>query len=120
MVLDSRVGALDRTLGFLFGLGRGLIIVVIAYMFFDWLVPDRSKPDWVAACQIEGRAQQHRRLAEGRVAGRPGKHHFEEAEAPAAGGHRYIRTLRRPIEHGETRQAWRADDHDRTCRPPRS
>ena len=47
MVLDSRVGALDRTLGFLFGLGRGLIIVVIAYMFFDWLVPDRSKPDWV-------------------------------------------------------------------------
>jgi len=47
MVLDSRIGALDRTLGFLFGLGRGLIIVVVAYMFFDWLVPDRSKPEWV-------------------------------------------------------------------------
>jgi membrane protein required for colicin V production len=47
MVLDSRVGALDRTLGFLFGLGRGLIIVVVAYMFFDWLVPDHSKPNWV-------------------------------------------------------------------------
>jgi len=47
MVLDSRIGALDRTLGFLFGLGRGLIIVVVAYLFFDWLVPDRSKPEWV-------------------------------------------------------------------------
>jgi membrane protein required for colicin V production len=47
MVLDSRVGALDRTLGFLFGLGRGLIIVVIAFQFFTWLVPDRSQPDWV-------------------------------------------------------------------------
>ena len=47
MVLDSRVGALDRTLGFLFGLGRGLIIVVVAFMFFDWLVPDRSQPEWV-------------------------------------------------------------------------
>src|SRR5712692_6034252 len=47
MVLDSRVGALDRTLGFLFGLGRGLIIVVVAYLFFDWLVPDRSQPEWV-------------------------------------------------------------------------
>jgi len=46
-VLDSRVGALDRTLGFLFGLARGLIIVVVAYIFFDWLVPDRSKPEWV-------------------------------------------------------------------------
>jgi len=48
MVLDSRVGALDRTLGFLFGLGRGLIIVVIAFAFFDWLVPTKSQPSWVA------------------------------------------------------------------------
>jgi len=47
MVLDSKVGALDRTLGFLFGLGRGLIIVVVAFLFFAWLVPDRSQPDWV-------------------------------------------------------------------------
>ena len=47
MVLDSRVGALVRTLGFLFGLARGLIIVVIAFQFFIWLVPDRSQPQWV-------------------------------------------------------------------------
>ncbi|HEY1363876.1 MAG TPA: CvpA family protein [Xanthobacteraceae bacterium] len=47
MVLDSRVGALDRSLGFLFGLGRGLIIVVVAFLFFAWLVPDRSQPEWV-------------------------------------------------------------------------
>jgi membrane protein required for colicin V production len=47
MVLDSRVGALDRTLGFLFGLARGLVIVVVAFIFFTWLVPDRSQPDWV-------------------------------------------------------------------------
>src|ERR1700683_1064364 len=48
MVLDSRVGALDRTLGFLFGLGRGLIIVVVAFAFFDWLVPAKTQPAWVA------------------------------------------------------------------------
>jgi membrane protein required for colicin V production len=47
MILDSRIGALDRTLGFLFGLGRGLIIVVVAYLFFDWLVPQKSQPKWV-------------------------------------------------------------------------
>jgi membrane protein required for colicin V production len=47
MVLDSRVGALDRTLGFLFGLGRGLIIVVVAFLFFAWLVPARTQPSWV-------------------------------------------------------------------------
>jgi membrane protein required for colicin V production len=47
VILDSRVGALDRTLGFLFGLGRGLIIVVVAFLFFTWLVPERSQPDWI-------------------------------------------------------------------------
>jgi membrane protein required for colicin V production len=47
MVLDSRIGALDRTMGFLFGLARGLVIVVVAFLFFAWLVPDRSQPEWV-------------------------------------------------------------------------
>jgi membrane protein required for colicin V production len=51
MVLDSRIGALDRTLGFLFGLARGLIIVVVAFLFFAWLVPDRSQPDWVRSAK---------------------------------------------------------------------
>ena len=48
MILDSRVGALDRTLGFLFGLARGLIIVVVAFLFFAWLVPTKTQPAWVA------------------------------------------------------------------------
>src|SRR5438094_6081568 len=47
MVLDSRIGALDRTLGFLFGLGRGLIIVVVAFLFFAWLVPGPKQPDGI-------------------------------------------------------------------------
>jgi membrane protein required for colicin V production len=47
LVLDSRVGALDRSLGFLFGLARGLIIMVVAFLFFSWLVPAKSQPDWV-------------------------------------------------------------------------
>jgi membrane protein required for colicin V production len=51
MVLDSRIGALDRSLGFVFGLGRGLIIVVVAFLFFAWLVPDRSQPDWVRSAK---------------------------------------------------------------------
>jgi membrane protein required for colicin V production len=51
MVLDSRIGALDRTLGFLFGLARGLMIVVVAFLFFSWLVPDRSQPDWVKSAK---------------------------------------------------------------------
>ena len=47
LVLDSRIGALDRTLGFLFGLARGLIIMVVAFLFFTWLVPAKTEPEWV-------------------------------------------------------------------------
>jgi membrane protein required for colicin V production len=46
-VLDSRIGALDRSLGFVFGLARGLVLVVIAYLFFTWLVPEDSQPQWI-------------------------------------------------------------------------
>lgn len=51
MILDSRIGALDRTLGFLFGLARGLLIVVVAFLFFSWLVPDKQRPDWVTSAK---------------------------------------------------------------------
>lgn len=46
-ILDSKIGAIDRTLGFMFGVGRGLVIVVIAFLFFTWLVPEASQPGWV-------------------------------------------------------------------------
>lgn len=47
LVLDSKIGALDRSLGFIFGAARGFLLCVIAFMFFQWLVqgkePDMSK-----------------------------------------------------------------------------
>jgi membrane protein required for colicin V production len=46
-VLDSRVGAVDRTFGFVFGLVRGLILVVIAYELMAAIVPKESLPRWV-------------------------------------------------------------------------
>lgn len=46
LVLDSRIGALDRSLGFLFGAARGVLICVIGYQFFAWLVPEKMQPEW--------------------------------------------------------------------------
>ena len=46
-IVDSRVGALDRTLGFVFGAVRGALLVVVGLLFYNWLVPD-SQPRWVA------------------------------------------------------------------------
>jgi membrane protein required for colicin V production len=45
--LNSRIGMVDRTFGFLFGLFRGLLVVTVAFVFFAWLIPDRSQPEWV-------------------------------------------------------------------------
>lgn len=42
LVLDSRVGALDRSLGFLFGAARGFLLCVIAFLFFQWLVQGKE------------------------------------------------------------------------------
>jgi membrane protein required for colicin V production len=44
-VIDSRVGAFDRFLGFVFGAVRGVLLLVIALLFFNWLVP--QPPGWV-------------------------------------------------------------------------
>src|SRR3954453_3934192 len=46
-VVDSPAGAFDRLLGFVYGLARGLVLVVIASLFYAWLIPpDRQEP-WV-------------------------------------------------------------------------
>jgi membrane protein required for colicin V production len=36
MILDSRIGALDRTLGFIFGAARGFLIAVVGFGFFQF------------------------------------------------------------------------------------
>lgn len=46
-VVDSRIGAFDRTLGFFYGLGRGLVFVAVAYLFYGWLLPVDRQEDWV-------------------------------------------------------------------------
>jgi membrane protein required for colicin V production len=46
-ILDSRIGALDRTMGFLFGLARGLLIVVVMFAFYDWFQP-KAQPEWIS------------------------------------------------------------------------
>ena len=45
-IIDSRVGALDRTLGFLYGAARGILVVAVGLLFFNWLAGD-NQPGWV-------------------------------------------------------------------------
>ena len=43
-VVDSRIGPLDRTLGFIFGVARGVLIAVVAVIFLIWLIPGGQQP----------------------------------------------------------------------------
>ena len=53
MVVDSRVGPLDRTLGFVFGAARGVLICIVAAVFANFLLGGDARtgskmPDMVA------------------------------------------------------------------------
>lgn len=42
-ILDSRIGMVDRVLGFIFGVARGFILIVIPYMFYEAFFPDTNQ-----------------------------------------------------------------------------
>ncbi len=48
LILDSRIGALDRTLGLVFGAARGFLICVIGWAFLGWLLQGKE-PEWAAS-----------------------------------------------------------------------
>lgn len=49
-VVDSRVGPIDRTLGFVFGVLRGVLIAIVVTIFGLWLLPN-NLPDWASNAQ---------------------------------------------------------------------
>ncbi|MCW5698833.1 MAG: CvpA family protein [Rhodospirillales bacterium] len=46
-VKDSQLNALDRSLGFAFGALRGLVLVSLAYLGAEWLMPHDEQPAWL-------------------------------------------------------------------------
>jgi len=48
LVQGSAMNAVDRSLGFVFGLVRGGVLVVLVWLLFSWLIPTDSRPVWVA------------------------------------------------------------------------
>src|SRR5690242_8987551 len=45
-VQNSSVGPLDRSLGAVFGVIRGLILIAMASILFTLIVPVKKQPDW--------------------------------------------------------------------------
>jgi membrane protein required for colicin V production len=49
-VVDSRIGPIDRSLGFVFGVLRGVLIAIVITIFGTWLLPN-NLPSWAAESQ---------------------------------------------------------------------
>lgn len=45
------LGPINRSLGLLFGLFRGLLIATVAYLALSWTVPERDHPTWITAAK---------------------------------------------------------------------
>lgn len=46
-VQRSEIGILDRSLGFLFGLFRGVVVFALAYLILVQFLPNDEQPDWL-------------------------------------------------------------------------
>jgi membrane protein required for colicin V production len=51
-VQNSPIGAIDRSLGFAFGVIRGLFVVGLAYLAFSMMVPVRTQPEWLTGARL--------------------------------------------------------------------
>jgi membrane protein required for colicin V production len=52
LVRESSAGPLDRSLGFVFGLARGLLVVGLGYVVFTSLASEENHPDWVREARL--------------------------------------------------------------------
>lgn len=50
-VRQSSLSAIDRSLGFVFGLARGAVIVCIGYLLLKMAVPIQERPDWITSAR---------------------------------------------------------------------
>jgi len=46
-VQASALNALDRSLGFLFGLARGAVLIAMVYLAVEWVLPKEEQPTWI-------------------------------------------------------------------------
>lgn len=70
MVRGSRAGPLDRSLGFVFGIARGLLVVGLGYVIFSSLAGPKEQPEWVREARllpvVKGTADVIRSLGNGK------------------------------------------------------
>jgi membrane protein required for colicin V production len=52
-VEGSSLSPIDRTLGLIFGLARGVVLVCVAYLVVDLTLPQNDRPSWIKEARSE-------------------------------------------------------------------
>lgn len=70
-VRESSLGFLDRTLGFVFGLLRGAVIICLLWLGLSWLMPPAEQPPWITEARalplVDAGAEMIRTLVPGEL-----------------------------------------------------
>lgn len=69
MVQSTSLGALDRSLGFVFGLARGAILITLAYILVVSLVDPMDRPEWLTQAKSRPLMEQGAEVIRGLVPG---------------------------------------------------
>ncbi len=88
-VKDSALGALDRSLGLVFGVLRGAVIVALAWLVMVWALPNPAeRPDWIREAKSRRIVAASAGLIAGVLPGQVGERAREatEGESGATGG----------------------------------
>jgi membrane protein required for colicin V production len=113
-VKQSALSALDRTLGLVFGLVRGLVLVCLGYIVFSWAMPatGQPQPSWIAQAKtpplLEKGAEKLRQLIPAAYLDRAGAKITDARRAAeqmneAAGAMGALSTPRQPAPPGRER-----------------
>jgi membrane protein required for colicin V production len=82
-VRQSPIGAADRAMGFVFGAGRGLVIVSLAYLAFAALVPERDHPDVLVKARFYPVIRETGQILQALM---PGQHSKKEGKTASSTG----------------------------------
>ena len=106
-VANSGHSALDRSVGFLFGILRGAIVVCVGYVLISWMVPPPDQPGWMQQAKSmplirEGSTELQRLLPPDLLLdGRSATQKAEQRMREAAEAERLLRGLNAPTPRRE-------------------
>lgn len=85
-VRKSSAGALDRSLGFLFGLLRGAVIICVAWLAVSWALPAADQPTWLRTARTLPLVERGANMLLSMVPGRAAPERPRRASANAPDG----------------------------------